>query len=139
MTPLGPARGALVVAAGGVLGALARWLLAEAWLEPTTAFPWHYLAVNVVGSALLAALPLVAVVRQHAWLPLFLGTGVLGGFTTMSTASTQTAALLDGGHVTTALLYAGATLVAALVAVALVDRLGTPDERHLFELEEGDL
>ena len=54
----------------------------------------------------------------------FLGTGVLGGFTTMSAASFDTFALLDAGHVGSAAAYGVGTLAAALLAVALVDRRG---------------
>lgn len=126
-----------VVAAGGVLGALLRWQ-ATAHLVQAHGFPWTVFAINVLGSALLAGLPALATVFRHAWLPPFLGTGVLGGFTTMSTASTDTARLLDSGQPTTALLYLGGTLAAALVAVALVDRASTPEQRAEFEREEGD-
>jgi fluoride exporter len=127
----------LAASAGGVLGALARWGLGEQFPVgdgfPTTVF-W----INVTGSALLAALPAIAVVRRTPWLAVFLGTGVLGGFTTMSAASEQTVILLDHDHTGTAVLYAGGTLLAALAAVWLVDRWTTPADRALLELEEAD-
>jgi CrcB protein len=96
------------------------------------------LAINVVGSALLAALPLVPAVRARVWLPLFLGTGVLGGFTTMSAASTDTFSLLERGEIALAVAYCLGTLVAALVAVMAVDRFTTLDQRTEFERQEGD-
>jgi CrcB protein len=131
-------RVALVAAsAGGLVGALARWALGEQYPVgdgfPTTVF-W----INVVGSALLAALPAIPVVRRTPWLAVFLGTGVLGGFTTMSAASEQTAVLLERDQTGTAALYAAGTLAAALAAVWLVDRWSTPDDRALLELEEAD-
>jgi CrcB protein len=129
---------ALVAAsAGGVVGALARWGLTDRYPVgqgfPTTVF-W----INVVGSALLAGLPALAVVRRTPWLGVFLGTGVLGGFTTMSAASAQTVALLESDRTGTAVAYAGGTLAAALAAVWLVDRWTTPEDRALVERDEGD-
>jgi len=72
-------------------------------------------------------------------LPPLLGTGVLGGFTTLSTYSEQTRGLLASDHVTTAAAYVVGTLVACLVAVAAADRLSTAAQRREFDDEEGDL
>jgi len=106
-------------AAGGVLGSLARYSLTS-WFPVTDGFPWTVFWINVVGSALLAALPALGVVRRTAWLAVFLGTGVLGGFTTMSAASAETVALLERGDDLLAFAYAGGTLLAAVTAVLLV-------------------
>lgn len=118
-----PVAGLLAASAGGALGALARWLLTVAAPTPTGHFPTTVLLVNVVGAALLAAVPLVPATRRRPLVAVFLGTGVLGGFTTMSTASTDTLVLLDGGHVGLAAAYCLGTLGAALLAVAVVRRL----------------
>ena len=127
----------LAASAGGILGALARWALTDSFPVgrgfPTTVF-W----INVAGSALLAALPALAVVRRTPWLGVFLGTGVLGGFTTMSAASEETVVLLEHDRTGTALVYAGGTLIAALAAVWLVDRWTTPAARDLLERDEAD-
>ena len=53
-------------------------------------FPWVVLVINVSGSALLAAVPLLPVARRVPWVAVFLGTGILGGYTTMSAASVDT-------------------------------------------------
>ena len=123
--------------AGGVLGALARWGVTD-WFPVTDGFPTTVFLINVTGSALLAALPALGVVRQTPWLAVFLGTGVLGGFTTMSAASEQTVALLEHDRSGTALSYAGGTLVAALAATWLVSRWTTPSQRALLERDEAD-
>jgi CrcB protein len=129
---------ALVAAsAGGVLGALARWGITDRF-PVSEGFPTTVFWINVVGCALLATLPAVAGVRRRPWLGVFLGTGVLGGFTTMSTASEQTVVLLEHDRVGTAAAYAGGTLVAALVAVWIVDRWTTPADRELLERDEAD-
>lgn len=128
--PPHPALGALAVSIGGALGAVARWSIETASPTGSGQFPWPTLLINVVGSALLAALPLLPIARRHAWVGLLLGTGVLGGFTTMSTASVETFTLLDQQHVGLALAYCVGTLAAALGAVLVVDRLTTVAERR---------
>lgn len=129
---------ALVAAsAGGLLGALGRYGLTE-WMPVGPGFPWTVFWINVVGSAVLASLPALAVVRRTPWVGVFLGTGVLGGFTTMSAASEQTVGLLDRGDELTALGYAGGTLLAALVAVWLVGLAVPRAERLAAEANEVD-
>ena len=131
-----PLRVALAAAsAGGVLGSLARWALTE-WFPVTDAFPTTVFWINVTGCALLAVLPALAAVRRTPWLGVFLGTGVLGGFTTMSAASEQTVVLLDHGHTGTGLAYAGGTLAAALVVTWLVSRWTTQPQRAQLERNE---
>src|SRR3954454_3426523 len=93
-----PVVGCAATAVGGAGGALGRWGRESAFPAQADAFPWTTFLINVVGSALLAALPLLPVVRRRRWVGVLLGTGVLGGFTTMSTASVDTFGLLDSGH-----------------------------------------
>lgn len=124
----GPAPRLIVaVAAGGALGALARWALTEALPSSTDAFPWTTFLVNVSGALALALLPALAVVRRSRVLAAGLGPGVLGGYTTMSAYSEQTRALLDHGEVLTAGCYALGTLLACVVVVALASRLVPPE------------
>lgn len=134
--PLGV--GVLATAVGGALGAAVRWSLTDLFPVAAGHFPWAVFAINVLGAALLAGLPLVAFVRDRSWLAVLLGTGVLGGFTTMSAASTDTFALLDGGHVASGLAYCLGTLLAAVAAVRAVDLLTTAPERDDFETEGAD-
>lgn len=119
-------------AAGGVIGSLARAGLTD-WFETGTGFPWTVFTINVLGSALLAAVPALAGVRRTPWLGVFLGTGVLGGFTTMSAASAESVVLFENDHTGLAMAYVGGTLLAALVAVTLVDHLTSPEERAAAE------
>jgi CrcB protein len=131
--------GILLTAIGGALGAVARYGLQEAHPSHGSAFPWTTFAINVVGSGLLALLGVVPAIRRRPALPVFLGTGVLGGFTTMSAASVDTFRLLDAGAVATGLAYGLGTLVAALGLVTLVSRLDPIGERELeTELEAGE-
>ncbi|MFJ8658830.1 fluoride efflux transporter CrcB [Streptomyces sp. NPDC093795] len=108
------------VAAGGVLGATARYGAALLWPTPEGAFPWTTFTVNVSGCALLGLLMVLLTeppAAPHPLLRPFLGTGFCGGFTTFSTYSLETERLLSAGDPTRGLLYLGATVVAALVAV----------------------
>jgi CrcB protein len=128
-----------VVAAGGAAGACLRYGLSVAFPDPSAGFPWTIFAVNVAGCFLLALLPAVGAVRRRALLPPLLGTGLLGGFTTLSTYAEQSRALVASGHSGTAALYVVGTLAACLVAVAVADRLSEPSARVEFDVEEGDL
>ena len=128
--------GLVIVAVGGALGAVARGALLDQWPAGSGSFPWTVFAINVGGSMLLATLPALELVRRVPWLPLFLGTGILGGFTTMSTAAVGSYDLRH--HTAIAAAYLFGTLVAAIGGVLLVDRLSTPAQRALIEAEEGD-
>jgi len=107
------------IAAGGATGAAARYLIGQTWPTPAGAFPIGTLAINVLGCALIGVLMvLVADVwgRQRLIRP-FLGTGVLGGFTTFSTYAVDIQRLVVGAHAGTALLYLAVTPIGALLAV----------------------
>ncbi len=128
----------LAVAVGGALGAVLRYSLTVGDAD-ATGFPWTTFGINVGGAFLLGLLPASTWVRRHPLLPPLLGTGVLGGFTTLSAWSEQTRALADAGEVVTAGVYVVATLAACLLAVTLADRFSTPASRAEFDEEEGDL
>lgn len=111
----------LAVATGGALGAAARYCLALAWPTPAGGFPWATLAANLLGCALLGALMqvLTARVAPHRLLRPFLGTGLLGGFTTFSTYAVETQDLLLAGRVPLAAGYVAGTLLGGLLAIHL--------------------
>lgn len=127
----------LAASVGGALGALLRWGLGEV-LPAGSGFPWTTLAVNVSGSFALGALPAVAFVRAHPVLPVLLGPGLLGGFTTLSAYAEEARSLLAHGDHALASSYLAVTLVACVAAVALAHRLSTPAEQQEFEDEEGN-
>jgi CrcB protein len=105
------------VAAGGVVGATGRWVIAELWPAEAGQWPWATLIVNVVGSLAIgiAASRLVL----HPLAAAFTVTGVLGGFTTYSSFAVELDHLLDAGRVGLALSYGAITIVAGLIAVSL--------------------
>ncbi len=125
------------MAVGGAAGAAARYLLGLA-VPDGSGFAATTFAINVVGAFALAALPVVSAVRRSATLSVGLGTGALGGFTTLSATSEQARGLVADGRTGLAATYLLATLGAALVAVALGARwAGAAREQALRE--EGDL
>lgn len=137
MRPAPPLRLVAAASVGGALGALLRWWLGELFPDGS-GFPWTTLGINVSGSFALAALPALAAVRRSRVLAVGLGTGVLGGFTTLSTYSEQSRALLADGRTALAAAYLLGTLAACLVAVAVAHRLSSPVAQLEFEAEEGN-
>lgn len=107
------------VAVGGVLGACARYGVTLLWPTATGGFPWTTFWINVTGCAGMGVLMAVitALPAAHPLVRPFLGTGVLGGYTTFSTYAVDAQHLLNVGHASTALLYLATTVAAALAAV----------------------
>ncbi len=91
----------VMVAAGGAIGSVLRFLM-SGWVYSVAGrgFPYGTLAVNVVGSLLMGLLAVVLIERMALapeWrAPILIG--VLGGFTTFSTFSIETLALIDAGE-----------------------------------------
>lgn len=121
----------IFIALGGVLGALARYLLHLLWPVATTGgFPLATLLINVAGSFVLAwliALPLGSL-KLSPEVKLGLTTGFLGAFTTFSTFSKETvlmlqngAVLMAGGYVIVSLLFG---LLAAWCGMRLAESRG---------------
>ena len=107
------------IAAGGAIGASARYLIGLGWPTPAGGFPISTLIINVVGCGLIGILMVVVtdvLTRQRLLRP-FLGTGVLGGFTTFSTYAVDIQRLVMAGHAANALLYLTVTVAGALLAV----------------------
>jgi len=109
-----------VVSVGGALGALARYGLAVAWQHRPGAFPWATFLVNVSGCLLIGVLMVLIteVWAAHRLLRPFLGTGVLGGYTTFSTYTVDVQQLV------------AAALAAVYVGIALTRLATRTHARH---------
>lgn len=109
---------ALVIALGGAIGGGIRWLINEAVPHATEAFPWATFIENVSGCLMIGVLLvyLLEVWSPHRYARPFLGIGVLGGFTTFSAYTSETAGLLRTGHAPSALIYLFATVALGLLA-----------------------
>ncbi len=114
-------RAAGLVALGGALGCVLRYF-AGVWLTRAD-FPWGTVLVNLSGSFLIALLVFGGF--NQGWLGpdarVFFVTGVLGGFTTMSSFAYETTAFLDDGEVARAAAYAALTILGSL-GMALAGR-----------------
>ena len=110
------------VAAGGAIGASARYLVAQMLASRGEAFwPWHTFVANMTGTFLLGIVVTLSVERgtlSEPWL-LFLGVGVLGGYTTFSTFSYETLDLLREGMYAQAATYSIGSLALGVAAAAL--------------------
>ena len=94
----------VLVALGGGLGAVLRFAVSEA--IPSEGVPWATLSVNLVGSLLLGAMTAaVATQVMSESQAMFLGMGLLGAFTTMSTYSVETIGLIEDGKWRVAVAY----------------------------------
>lgn len=120
MSGVGPGLLVLVAAAGG-LGAVARFVLDGTIRARVGArLPWGTITINLTGSFLLGLVTGLA--AAHLVSPqaqLVLGTGFLGGYTTFSTASMETVALVREGRIGAALGVALGTLAGGTAAAAL--------------------
>ena len=106
------------IALGGIAGTLARYLV-QGIIQPRSAvFPLGTLAINVAGSLLLGFIMRLATGSTVVSPELRGGLtiGFCGAFTTMSTFSYETVALLTDGEYWRAGLYAGGTVFGCLVA-----------------------
>jgi len=110
----------LQVAAGGALGASARYVVnVTTGRLLGTGFPWATLIVNVVGSFLMGLLVVALAEKFGNRYAAFLMTGCLGGFTTFSAFSLDTLTLYERGQTGLALLYVAASVLLSLAAIAL--------------------
>jgi CrcB protein len=110
----------LLAALGGALGALARWGIAEALPSSPGGWPWATMLVNLTGCLLIGVLIAVLANRfPAAHLPrTFLGTGVLGGYTTFSTFAVEVVGMVERGAAVPAAGYVVASVLGGALAVA---------------------
>ena len=110
------------IAAGSALGGVSRYLLSGILQRAAGAgFPVGTLVVNITGSFLLGLFLRYAVdtpTLTPEWRA-FLTIGFCGGYTTFSTFSYETVALLEDGQWGQAASYVGLSLALALIGVML--------------------
>ncbi len=106
----------LEVGAGGMLGAPARYLLDQFVSTRTEgSFPWGTFVVNLTGALLLGFVVGLSVHHRLGPAPVALvGTGFCGAYTTFSTFTYETVALMAEGRHLSALCNAGGSLVLGL-------------------------
>lgn len=98
----------LLVMIGGAIGAGFRYHLSRVALEQMGhAFPWGTLIANLLGGLLMGVLAGEAIRGGAVQQPLllFLGVGVLGGFTTFSAFSLEVVQMIQRGDIGLAAAY----------------------------------
>lgn len=121
----------ILVAVGGGTGAVARYLLGGVtlrWFGP--GWPYGTFAANLIGGLLMGLLAGFLAFRGGAdqeRLRVLLGVGVLGGFTTFSAFSLETALMIErkaygtaAGYVTGSVVFAVAALFLGLIVARRV-------------------
>lgn len=105
----------------GIGGALRHGINLTALKLLGSGFPFGTLAVNIVGSFVMGLLIewfALKVDPGQTW-RLFLTTGILGGFTTFSAFSLDTALMIERGAAATAGLYAFASVINSVAGLFL--------------------
>jgi fluoride exporter len=112
----------LLVAVGGALGSVARYLMASGIQQSTGwTFPIGTVLVNILGSFLIGVLYVLLVARpdpRHD-LRALLMVGVMGGFTTFSSFSLETVTLVMAGNLASATLNVMISVAACLLGTTL--------------------
>ncbi len=109
----------LFIGLGGFLGSIARYTLSTAvYRAAGESFPYGTLAVNIIGCFIIGLLMTLfqeqIIVNQN--IRLFLIVGILGGFTTFSSFSYETFALMKAGNFIDASMNSVFSLIGCLVA-----------------------
>lgn len=108
-------RNVLLIAFGGALGAVLRYLVSLVFVGNTFTFPFSTFIVNITGSFAMGALLAYLMVEPNLHLRMFLAVGVLGGFTTFSAFSGEIIHLFSEKMIAQAILYAVATNIFCIV------------------------
>ena len=95
------------VAAGGAIGSMARYAVATIQNPTWTGFPYGIFAVNVSGGFIMGVLTELMALKFNVSpeVRAFLTTGIMGGYTTFSTFSLESALLIQRGAYVTASGY----------------------------------
>lgn len=112
----------MAIAAGGAIGALARFWTVNLVSQLAGAdFPYGILVVNVLGSCLIGIAFVLLIERSSMDTPWrsFVIVGILGAFTTFSTFSLQALYLMEAGRLMAAATYVVGSVVLCLIGVAL--------------------
>ena len=105
------------IAIGAAVGGVSRYYLSAAVQHRMgSAFPWGTLLINVTGSIALGFIMRYAISTPSVSVEMraLLTTGFCGGYTTFSTYSYETAALIEDGQLGRAGTYALASVLLAL-------------------------
>ncbi|MBV9330661.1 MAG: fluoride efflux transporter CrcB [Alphaproteobacteria bacterium] len=110
----------VAVALGGAIGSLLRYIIA-ARIQATTSpgFPWGIFIVNISGGFMMGLIVEMSALRLSlsSDLRAFLTVGILGGYTTFSTFSLDSALLIERGDFAGAAAYIGGSALLSIAAL----------------------
>jgi CrcB protein len=110
----------LMIGLGGAVGAIGRYSLGRAFFHMVgPGFPWGTLAANVLGSFAMGLLVTAAALKFNLSQPIQTGltVGLLGGFTTFSAFSLETALMIERSQWTHAISYSVGSVVLCVSAL----------------------
>jgi CrcB protein len=109
----------ILVMSGGAIGAGLRFGLSRALPYAGQGWPWSTFAANILGGLAMGVLAAWVLRGDNSAEPLrlFVGVGVLGGFTTFSAFSLEMARMIEQGQTGLAAGYALASVLLALGAL----------------------
>jgi fluoride exporter len=105
----------MLVALGGLLGAVTRFALGRQWPYTGNGWPWATWGTNMAGCFAIGLLLPLLLPAEQPWGRHLLVTGFCGAFTTFSAFSWETFALLQAGRLATAAAYVAASLIVGLL------------------------
>lgn len=114
----------LIVAFGGAIGAVLRYLIGLIPLSQKSGFPIKTFLINVIGCFIIGII--AALAEKNSLNPkivLFIKVGFCGGFTTFSSFALETQGLLEKGSVFIAILYIILSILVGIFAVFGADKL----------------
>lgn len=110
----------LTVAVGGALGSVLRYLVAGA-VQPAwwPGFPFGVFVVNITGGLAMGLITALAALKLNLTpeMRAFLTTGILGGYTTFSTFSLDSAMLMERGAYAQTAAYVIGSVVLSILAL----------------------
>jgi len=109
----------LLVGIGSFVGGVLRYLVSLMMKSAVNSFPWGTFTVNILGCLFIGLLWGWGSHSLSPQLMLLLSVGLCGGFTTFSTFSRESLALLQGGSYLLFALYVGGGFLLGIGATAI--------------------
>nr|WP_207635782.1 fluoride efflux transporter CrcB [Clostridium sp. MD294] len=114
----------LIVALGGGIGAMFRYMIGKINLPFEIAFPVTTLCINIIGAFIIGLVVSGAMkYTVSETVVLFLKTGLCGGFTTFSTFSLESVTLIEQKNVVMAFCYIASSILCCIIGVWLGKRV----------------
>ena len=107
------------VALGGALGSVARYFVSTIQSPTWTGFPYAIFTVNVSGGLVMGILPELMALKFSVSTEVraFLTTGIMGGYTTFSTFSLESALLIQRQAYVLAVSYVVGSAILSIAAL----------------------